>query len=426
MRQSAGAGRRTENFALFKVTLEIMSLPVETLLASRPAAPPRALTLLRTCEEVEPVITRAKSASSWHEARSSPSQDTAARRPPGNPRRLMGGSFIGPAVAGLTRGLLPKAQRVCESTRFIRLDYTIGRALGAGCFASVRAGVCRQTGEQVAIKIFHRGDRSCCLDAVREEIACMRSLESQHCVRLVAVYEDWESIYLVQEFAAGGHLASRIKTVKASFSENEAKTMILHVLKALDAIHRKGYGHRDVKFDNLLLMSDDPDSEQYYEIKVCDFGLCKALDSTGSFTGICGTKQFFAPEMIQALANIKASDPSSECLYAFDVKVDMWAAGVVLYTLLFKVEPFKNEDDAVMYPKICRGATIPPNSTVSADAQDLVMRLLSPDRAARPCAQQALQHPWLQGHEINKTPLDQCSTHSNITVVPPVHASVAA
>jgi serine/threonine protein kinase len=399
-----------------------MSLPVEKLLASRPEAQPRALTLLRTCEEKEPGITRANSVGARREARPSPSQDR-----PWTARSLIGGSFIGPAAAKMTSALVPRAQRVCESTRFIRLDYTIGRALGAGCFASVRAGVCRRTGEQVAIKIFHRGDRYFNLDAVRAEINFHRSLESQHCVRLIAVYEDWESIYLVLEFAAGGHLASRIKTVKARFSENEAKTMMSHVLKGLDAMHSIGYGHRDVKFDNLLLMSDDPDAEQYLVVKLCDFGLSKALESNGSFTGICGTKQFWAPEMIEALANVKPSDPSSESLYAFDLKVDMWAAGVVLYTLLFGREPFKNEDDAVMYPNICRGATIPPNSTVSADAQDLVRRLLSLNRAARPSARQALQHPWLQVHVNGKTTRhDQCSSRSIVTEASLHHASVAA
>jgi calcium/calmodulin-dependent protein kinase I len=351
------------------------------------------VTLTRTCEAKAPGLTRAQS-----------SGPPATRRGPGGanpppttprPRPLVGGSLIGPATAKLTDMLVSKAMRVSDSSRFIRMDYTIGEQLGAGASATVRRGVCRQTGEAVAIKIFHRSDRAHALDAVREEIRVMRALSgAECCARLVAVYEDWESIYLVQEFAEGGTLTKRIAAV-GRFSEKVAAVLIRGVLTALDALHRRGIAHRDVKLDNILLKSKDRQSAQYLEVRLCDFGLCRALDDCGLTSGAVGTRQFWAPEIVEGLCaggGQRHAWPDARC----DLKADMWAVGFVLFTLLFGYEPFRNENDSIMFPKILRGACIPDCPTVCPGARDLVSRLLSLDPECRPLTQEALQHQWLQ------------------------------
>jgi serine/threonine protein kinase len=296
----------------------------------------------------------------------------------------------------MTDMLVSKARRVGDSSRFIRMDYTIGEQLGAGASATVRRGVCRQTGEAVAIKIFHRSDRAHALDAVREEIRVMQALSgAECCARLVAVYEDWEAIYLVQELAEGGTLTKRIAAAGCRFSEQEAAVLIRGVLTALDALHRRGIAHRDVKLDNILLKSKDRHSAQYLEIRLCDFGLCRALDDRGRKSGAVGTRQFWAPEIVEGICaggRLRHARPDARC----DLKADMWGVGFVLFTLLFGYEPFRNENDSIMFPKILRGASIPACPTTSPGARDLVSRLLSLDPECRPLTQEALQHQWLQ------------------------------
>lgn len=346
---------------------------------------PPPLTLMRTCEEKPPRSSRASSA---ERARS-----TNTNAPPHTPRSLRGGRFIGPTAESLTKMLVSKENRVCESTRFIRMDYTIEHQVGAGRFATVRLGICRKSGEKVAIKTLHRSDKFFNLEAVREEIAFMRSLEGErNCIRLIAVYEDWENVYLVQELAAG-HLAARIQAVNAQFRESEVALLIAQVLSALDALHRNLIAHRDIKFENLLIMSHDTRSEQYNEVKLCDFGLCQALGARKS-AACCGTKQFWAPEVVKAFADLKAGN--SVPAPRDDLKADMWAVGHVLYTLLYGVEPFKNEDDVIMFSKIMRGAQFPEVSKACSGAQDLCRRLLSLDPKLRPSTQEALQEPWLR------------------------------
>ena len=378
--------------------------------------------LNRTCEERPAGIQRASSLEAAHH---SPSPQATTPRTPRSP--LLGGSLLGPAASSMTRTLVPKAQRVCDSQRFIRLDYTIGSILGAGRFASVRRGVERQSGEAVAIKSLHRSDPCFDLGAVRAEIAAMRAVEhEEHCCKLLAVYEDWESIYLVQELAAGGSLAGRIKTV-ARFREAEAALIVAQVLKALAALHREGIAHRDVKFHNILMVSDDPTSTEYNRAVLCDFGLCKHLDG---LTRICGTKQFWAPELVNAASGARPGDPLPEANY--DVKVDVWSAGFVLYTLLSGKVPFRNQNDDAMYAQISRGATIPTDAGVSPGARDLISSLLSVDPRERPTADAALCHSWLveqcQGlssslmldpRDVSERSFDaQCHTHGHDSLTP--------
>ena len=81
--------------------------------------PAPGTTLSRTCEAKAPGITRARSGGA------------GAATPAQTPRSLVGGNLLGPATARMTDALVPRAQRVCDSARFIRLDYTIGKQLGA-------------------------------------------------------------------------------------------------------------------------------------------------------------------------------------------------------------------------------------------------------------------------------------------------------
>ena len=346
--------------------------------------PAPGTTLSRTCEAKAPGITRARSGGA------------GAATPAQTPRSLVGGNLLGPATARMTDALVPRAQRVCDSARFIRLDYTIGKQLGAGAFASVRRGVSRQTGEAVAIKIFHRSDRTFALESVREEIRAMQALAgAECCAQLHAVYEDWESIYLVQELAGGGTLAKRVAAVGGRFSEREAAVLIQQVLTALDWVHRRGLAHRDVKLDNILLKSKDPQSEQYLAIRLCDFGLCRALGDGNAESGAVGTRQCWAPEIVKEVS-VGGGQGGARTQERCDLKSDIWAVGFVLFTLLFGAEPFRNEDDAMMFPKILRGASLPACSNASPGARDLVSRMLALDPRGRPSTQEALQHHWLQ------------------------------
>jgi serine/threonine-protein kinase len=105
----------------------------------------------------------------------------------------------------------------------------------------------------------------------------------------------------------------------------DAISIALQLLSALDAVHAAGIVHRDVKPDNIILVSRggcDP------LVKLLDFGLCRraARRQTDEETMTCdgalvGTPEYMAPEQVLGSTSL-------------DVRVDIYAVGVVLYEAL--------------------------------------------------------------------------------------------
>jgi calcium/calmodulin-dependent protein kinase I len=75
-----------------------------------------------------------------------------------------------------------------------------------------------------------------------------------------------------------------------------------------------GVVHRDLKPENLLYTSPEPDAL----IKISDFGLAKVI-SNDLMTTACGTPGYVAPEILNG--------------EGYDLAVDYWSIGVILYVL---------------------------------------------------------------------------------------------
>ncbi len=120
--------------------------------------------------------------------------------------------------------------------------------------------------------------------------------------------------YLVMRYMPGGSLADRIAR-EGPFDLDEAVRITARIADALDAAHRRGVIHRDVKPGNVLF---DADGHAY----LTDFGIVKLTESTAQLTGsgIVGTPSYMAPEM----ARPGMVSPL----------VDVYALGVMLYQML--------------------------------------------------------------------------------------------
>jgi serine/threonine protein kinase len=128
----------------------------------------------------------------------------------------------------------------------------------------------------------------------KREARAAAKIDSNH---VVAVLDDgdYEGIpYMAQEIISGGSLADRIEA-KGRLELEETVRMALHVAAGLDAMHRAGMVHRDLKPGNILL---DEDGRAY----VADFGLVKERDASlltrpGQ---ALGSLDYMAPEQIRA------------------------------------------------------------------------------------------------------------------------------
>eukprot|EP01112_Ceratiomyxa_fruticulosa_P009782 TRINITY_DN2567_c0_g1_i2.p1 TRINITY_DN2567_c0_g1~~TRINITY_DN2567_c0_g1_i2.p1 ORF type:complete len:215 (-),score=38.35 TRINITY_DN2567_c0_g1_i2:27-671(-) len=196
--------------------------------------------------------------------------------------------------------------------------------------------------------------------------------------RLIDLHEDKEHIFMVTEFFGGGELYQLILQ-KGRLSEDDTKLIVRQVLSAVDYLHSNGIAHRDLKLENLLLSTDS-------RVAISDFGLAKLFIKGNLLTTTCGTPAYAAPELV-SVAFGKGTG-------IYDKEVDMWAVGVITYTLLCGTLPFGKEVDEYLFDHILKGTYELP-SYLSQLVRDFISKLLVIDPHLRLTSSQWLSHPWI-------------------------------
>ncbi len=100
---------------------------------------------------------------------------------------------------------------------------------------------------------------------------------------------------------------------------------IYQLLNGLKNIHRYSISHRDLKPENVLLSEKG-------EVKICDFGSSKVIDSEGKNTPYIVSRYYRAPELIL-------------CLTKYSTSIDIWAAGCILAELYTLMPLFKGKTE---------------------------------------------------------------------------------
>jgi serine/threonine-protein kinase len=140
---------------------------------------------------------------------------------------------------------------------------------------------------------------------------------------------DDNQVFICMEYYNGETLDRIIK--KGTIEINTALDLIFQILDGLNAAHKKGIMHRDVKPSNILLTEDGI-------VKILDFGLAKisGADQITQLGSTAGTTAYMSPE--QLLGN------------EVDYRSDIWSVGVVFYEIITGSRPFKGEyEQAVSY-----------------------------------------------------------------------------
>ncbi|XP_069991346.1 phosphorylase b kinase gamma catalytic chain, skeletal muscle/heart isoform isoform X3 [Penaeus vannamei] len=264
--------------------------------------------------------------------------------------------------------------------------YEPKEVLGRGGCSVVRRCIEKETGQQFAAKIIDLSDSS--TDGVYE--ATMREVEV---LRLVAghpfiielhdVFESSTFIFLVFELCEHGELFDHLTTV-VTLSEKKTKVIMRQLLEALAHVHGKGIVHRDLKPENILL-------DDNYNIKLTDFGFAKVLTPSETLTELCGTPGYLAPELLRC--NMIEGSPG------YGHPVDLWACGVIMYTLLVGCPPFWHRKQMVMIRNIMEGKysfQSPEWDDITDTPKDLISKLLVVEPSKRITVQEALAHDFFQ------------------------------
>lgn len=248
--------------------------------------------------------------------------------------------------------------------------YPVAEVLGEGAMGVVYRAEDPVIGRPVAIKTVHR--RLLAAEAGVDFAARFRN-EARSAGRLlhpniVTVYEygeDETSAYLVMEYVEG-------RTLGQLLAENPlppVPTLLAwmdQLLDALDCAHRHGVWHRDIKPANLIVTADGT-------LKVADFGIARIASSALTQGGhSIGTPGYMAPEQYVG--------------EDIDQRVDIFAAGVLLYRMLAGRPPFSGSSEAVMY-QLFHHVPTPPSRVDGSGRDDrfdaVVARAMARDRLDR-------------------------------------------
>jgi len=290
--------------------------------------------------------------------------------------------------------------------------YRLVAKKGEGTFSEVLKAQNVKDGRYHAIKCMkNRFDSIDQVNNLREIQALRRLSPHEHVISLEEVLYDQPTGRLALVFELmDANLYEIIRGRRQYLAPNLVKSYMWQLMKSLDHMHKKGIFHRDIKPENILIEST---ADVGRGLKLADFGSCRGIYSKQPYTEYISTRWYRAPE----------------CLLTdgyYGPEMDLWGAGCVMFeiTSLYPLFPGSNEVDQItrihkilgtpsseMLAKfkskgashisfdfpLQKGVGIPqliPHAT--ADAIDLVVRLLKYDASERITAREAMRHPYFK------------------------------
>jgi Tol biopolymer transport system component len=280
--------------------------------------------------------------------------------------------------------------------------YEILDLLGVGGVGEVYRARDSRLDRTVAIKILKSpgATGSIQLQRFQREAKAIASLSHPHICTLYDVGEEDGVAFLVMEWLDGQTLAERLE--RGPFSVESALQIGSQVAEALDAAHRKGIVHRDLKAANVIFAPGG--------VKLLDFGLAKlreaeyeemvrgrtqSLQLTSEGT-LIGTLPYMAPEQIEG--------------HYVDSRTDIFSLGVLLHEMLAGRRPFAGDTRASLMVAILAGAPASlaeVRPAVPEALQRLVRRCLEkdPDDRWQTARDLAAELQWIARGDTNAIPV---------------------
>ena len=301
-------------------------------------------------------------------------------------------------VAELAQSSLASAQPPALRERYLLLEQ-----LGQGGMGIVQRAVPVGGGAPVALKWMRLEEDPEMRERFRREAELARTLVHPNVVRTVDHGEMPDgALYIAMELLDGEDLARRIR--RAGPLDVETATRVAcAAADGLDAAHRAGVIHRDVKPANIFLCSDGG-------IKVLDFGLAVPVGGTRfTSTGVLvGTPSYMAPEQLEGRRDE-------------DARTDVWALGATVWCALTGRPPFGPPGAVEQVMRILTDMPDPLPASVPASLRDVLLRALAKQRAERwqsmPSFADALRGRAVAADTVREAAL--AATRARAVVAPP-------
>lgn len=221
------------------------------------------------------------------------------------------------------------------------------------------------------------------------------------------------------EFLQGGDLMNLL-IMKDILTEDHARFYMIELVKAVHDVHTRGYIHRDLKPDNILI-------DKNGHIKLSDFGLCTSSHESH----LSSFYQSSIPEDYEKRAKIARENSKGRAMvsrqlswqklrkamsystvgtsnymapeilleHGYGNEVDWWSVGVIMYECLVGYAPFSCEDTTetcLMILDFKNSLEFPPEANLSLEAIDLMKRLIC-ESDRRFGFEEIYSHPWFRG-----------------------------
>ena len=304
--------------------------------------------------------------------------------------------------------------------------YEIGkRQLGSALYGRVMHGVKLQgqdilyrTATHVAIKFISRKKvnelQGKNIENHLKEIAALQYIgnDNPHLVGYIECCRDDENVYSVMRFYSPGELYDMIALDDQPMNDATARTMVFHVIAGLEQLHRRGIGHRDLSADNVLVDFDAITNQLRFV--VIDLGMCTMCPRRDEISDaieddqltpisfkcvpreVCGKHGYMAPEVFPG-------DDAAQ--YVNPMLCDIWSLGIILFFSLtgnFPMEAalprYEEYKLIVSEPNGLQQLVDHWGLPMSANAVDLIQRMLRADPNDRITIAQIREHPFMNSN----------------------------
>ena len=244
----------------------------------------------------------------------------------------------------------------------------LGKKIGQGGFSEIYES--QWLGIPVAVKvIFDPKITEELLEEFNNEIEKLFILRHPYIIQLYGITDKEKSqkLAVITELAPKGSLFDYLHKnpkTKNNLSLEFKNKITKQLICTMAYIHSRGYVHRDLKTQNILL-------DKNLDMKLCDFGLTKLKSELNSGSGqFAGTPCYMAPELFDRKF--------------YDDKIDVFAFGTVLWEIYTQKIPYANCDAMEIKQKVTKGEELYCSSIVPKQIANLIQKCRCVKASDRP------------------------------------------
>ena len=281
-------------------------------------------------------------------------------------------------------------------------NYKLNAKLGSGATAEVYLSSETENNsnqKEVAVKILKKMDKS-----IQKEAEILSRINHHNVLRLIKGGQGTfikkgncvgEFPYIVLEYAEKGELFNYVYLPKKGFGEDYGRLIFKQIMEGLNACHRAGIAHRDLKLENIML-------DRNYNVKIADFGFATFLqgkNNDGRLTTPLGTMAYAAPEILMR----RPYDGVLSDIFSLGVVLFVMVTGKMGFVRAARDDRFYN---CIMHKKIEHYwhllAKTGMTNQLSNEFKDLYLKMISFNPNERPTLLQIVEHPWINLNQSNE------------------------